>query len=223
MMNLVKIFEKHLLKFKFLVTTVSIISLSLAMNVEEMGLAFKGFLRALMQTRTPYFSRQFIYTLIVSAVTIFVSLTYGASRGNQVDIDVANQTLTEVATMAGEATWVSIFINNVSITLLTFLPILGLVLMIYVQYNTGWYLGALAKAYDMDYIVATSLILTSVVGLLEYSAYIIALGESMFLVYSAAQKGLKERLMYHSWKSIIIVVSLLFIGGVVEAFLLGRL
>lgn len=193
------------------------------MTVEETGLTFKEFLRALMQTRTPYFSKHFIYALIISAITIFVSLTYGASRGNQVDIDVANQTLKEVTTMAHEATWVSIFINNVSITLLTFLPIIGLVLMIFVQYNTGWYLGALARAHDMDYIIATSLILTSIVGLLEYSAYIIALGESMFLVYSATQREFKERLIHHSWKSIIIVVSLLFVGGVVEAVLLEGL
>jgi len=81
----------------------------------------------------------------------------------------------------------------------------------------------MAKAYNVDYIVAASIILTSVVGLIEYSAYIIALGESMFLVYSAIQGEFKERLIQHSWKSIVIVVSLLFIGGVIEAFLLGRL
>jgi len=95
--------------------------------------------------------------------------------------------------------------------------------MIFVQYNTGWYLGAIAKAYNVDYIIATSAILTSIIGLLEYPTYIIALGESMFLGYSATRREFKERLIQHSWKSIIIVVSLLFIGGVVEAFLLGTL
>ncbi len=181
------------------------------------------FFKALMHARTPYFSKPFIYTLIVSAIIIFVSLTYGASRGNQVEIEVANQTLTEIETMASELTWFSLFINNVSMALMTFIPLIGAVWMIYVQYNTGWYLGAIAKAYNVDYIMATSAILTSIVGLLEYPAYIIALGESLFLVYSATKREFKERLIQHSWKSIIIVVSLLFIGGVVEAFLLGRL
>ena len=181
------------------------------------------FFKALMHARTPYFSKPFIYTLIVSAIIIFVSLTYGASRGNQVEIEVANQTLTEVETMASESTWFSIFINNVSMALMTFIPLIGAVWMIYVQYNTGWYLGAMAKAFNVDYIIATSAILTSIVGLLEYPAYIIALGESVFLIYSATQREFKERLIQHSWKSIIIVISLLFIGGVIEAFLLGRL
>ena len=181
------------------------------------------FFKALVRARTPYFSKPFIYTLIVSAIIIFVSLTYGASRGNQVEIEVANQTLTEVETMASESTWFSIFINNVSMALMTFIPLIGAVWMIYVQYNTGWYIGAMAKAYNVDYIMATAIILTSIVGLLEYPAYIIALGESMLLVYSATQREFKERLIQHSWKSIIIVISLLFIGGVVEAFLLGRL
>ncbi len=198
--------------------------------VEVFDLTFNGIretskkiFKALMHARTPYFSKSFIYTLIVSAIIIFISLTYGASRGNQVEIEVANQTLTEVETMASESTWFSIFINNVSMSLVTFIPLLGAVWMIYVQYNTGWYLGAIAKAYNVDYIMATSIILTSIVGLIEYSAYIIALGESMFLVYSATQGEFKERLIQHSWKSIIIVVSLLFIGGVIEAFLLERL
>jgi len=180
---------------------------------------FKAFMRA----RAPYFSKPFIHTLIVSAIIIFVSLTYGASRGNQVDIEVADQILTEVRTMASESTWFSLFINNVSMALLTFIPLVGVVWMIYVQFNTGWYLGAMAKAFNVDYILATSAILTSIVGLLEYPAYIIALGESMFLIYSATQREFKERLIQHSWKSIIIVISLLFIGGVIEAFLLGRL
>lgn len=43
MMNLVKIFETSLLKLKFLVAIVSIISLSLAMNVEEMVWHLKEF------------------------------------------------------------------------------------------------------------------------------------------------------------------------------------
>ena len=179
--------------------------------------------KALIHPSAPYFSKPFVYTLVVSAIVIFVSLTYGASRGNQVKPEVANQTLTEVMTMASESTWVSIFINNASMALMTFIPLVGSVWMIYVQYNTGWYLGAMAKALNVDYIMATSAILTSIVGLIEYPAYIIALGESMLLIYSATRREFKNRLIQHSWKSIIIVVSLLFIGGVIEAFLLERL
>lgn len=185
--------------------------------------AFQRIFKALMCADTPYFSKPFIYALVASASIIFVSLTFGASQGNQVEIDAAKQTLKEVEKMASESTWFSIFVNNVIMALVTFVPLIGAVWMTFVQYNTGWYLGAMAKAYNVDYIVLTSLVLTSIVGLIEYPAYIIALGESMLLVYSAAEREFKKRLIQHSWKSIIIVVSLLFIGGVVEAFLLGRL
>ncbi len=198
--------------------------------VEVSDLTFNGMretsrkiFKALMRARAPYFSKPFIYTLIVSAIAIFVSLTYGASRGNQVEIEVADQIETEIRTMASESTWFSIFLNNVSIALMTFIPLMGAVWMIFVQYNTGWYLGAMAKAYNVDYIVAVSAILTNIVGLIEYFASIIALGESLFLVYSAIQREFKERLIQHSWKSIVIVVSLFFIGGVIEALLLGNL
>ena len=209
---------------------VSIISQLSRRVVGVFGVTFNGIsetskkiFKALTHASTPYFSKPFIYALIVSAVIIFVSLTYGASRGNQVEIEVADQVVAEIETLASESTWFSIFINNVGLTLVTFIPLIGAVWMIFVQYNTGWYLGAIAKAYNVDYIIATSIILTSIVGLFEYVAYIIALGESMNLSYSATQRGFMERLIQHSWKSIIVVVSLLFIGGVIESFLLGNL
>lgn len=177
--------------------------------VEVFDLTFNGakvnsrkIFKVLLHAETPYFSKQFIYMLIVSAIVIFVSLTYGASRGNQVEMEVADQTLGEVREMASEATWLSLFINNVSMALMTFIPLFGAVWMVLIQYNTGWYIGAMAKASGVDYLMVMSMILTSVVGLVEYVAYILALGESLVLVYSAVQKGFKQRLMQHSWKSV---------------------
>lgn len=189
----------------------------------ETGESSQEIFKTLMRASLHYVSRQFICALIVSATIVLASLSYGASRGNQVELAVAHQTLREVETIAGESTWFSILINNVSLTLVTFLPLMGAVWMIYVQFNTGWHLGAIAKVYNINYLVATSLVLTSIVGLIEYSAYTIALGESLFLVYSATQGEFQRRVIQHSWLSIIIVVSLLFLGGAVEAFLLGTL
>lgn len=196
-----------------------------AMNLPSNGTeeSSQSALKALMRVGLRYFSRPFIHTLIVSAIVILISLTYGASQGNEVEFEVANQILAEVQTIAGGVTWFSIVINNVSLTLPAFIPLIGAVWMSYVQFNTGWHLGAIAKAYDINYLVATSIVLTSIVGLIEYSAYTIALGESLFLVYSATQGEFQRRVIQHLWLSIIIVVSLLFLGGAVEAFLLGTL
>ncbi len=179
--------------------------------------------RALVRVSLQYFSRPFIFTLVVSTIVVLISLTYGASQGNEIEFEVANQILTEVQTMAGKVTWFLIFTNNVSLTLPAFIPLIGAVWMSYVQFNTGWHLGAIAKVYNINYLVATSIVLTSIVGLIEYSAYTIALGESLFLVYAATQGEFQRRVIQHSWLSITVVVSLLFLGGIVEAFLLGTL
>jgi len=61
------------------------------------------------------------------------------------------------------------------------------------------------------------------VGILEYSAYILALAESIMLVYSIFKKELKKRLVIHTWKTLTAVAFLLLIGAIVEAFLIGRL
>jgi hypothetical protein len=170
-----------------------------------------------------YFSKSFIVCLIVSTAIIFTILIFGSYRGFQVTPQQANQSSTEVGQMRGTATWYGIFLNNFEIAVITFVPIIGFVWMSFVQLNTGYILGNLAKAYGVDYILIISNIVTSPTGLLEYSAYILSLAESIVLVYSAYNRILKERVKQHTWKTLLIVTGLLFVGAVVETLTIGRL
>jgi uncharacterized membrane protein SpoIIM required for sporulation len=169
-----------------------------------------------------YFSKPFIFGIIISVVLIFSILILSGSRGEQVTLEQANQTLNDIGREAENVTAISIFLNNAQIALISFIPILGSVWMAFVQYNTGYLFGNLAKAYGIDFISLISYAITTPDGLLEYSAYIFALSESFIIVYSTLEKNIKERLSKHTWKTLLIVVGLLLIAAIVEAASIGR-
>lgn len=169
-----------------------------------------------------YFSKPFIYCIIVSAILIFSICIIGGSRGNQATLEQAIQTQNDVEAEAGASTALSIFFNNVQIALFAFIPIVGSVWMVFIQYSTGYAFGNLGKAYGMDFILVIASSIASPDGLLEYSAYILALSESFMIVYSALEKNVMERLTKNTWKTLLIVVGLLLIAAIIEAASIGR-
>jgi len=170
-----------------------------------------------------YFSKAFIICLAITTISIFSTLLYGSSQGNLVTMEQANATKTEIEQLASTITWDLIFINNLQIVLITIVPVLGLGWMVYVQYSTGYVIGELAKAYSINHVLLTVLLISDVVGLVEYIAYIFAMAESMIIVYSIYTREIKERLMKHTWKTLLLVFGLLFLGSLLEAWMLGRL
>jgi uncharacterized membrane protein SpoIIM required for sporulation len=160
---------------------------------------------------------------VISVFIIFSTLLLASFQGFNAPPEVADQIATEVESLAATTTWADIFLNNFLLTLVTFIPIFGVLFAVYVQFNTGYALGALSQVYGVNNVQATLTILVTPVGILEYSAYVLALAESIIIVHSAYKKELKKRLVNHTWKTLIIVASLLLIGAVVEASILGRL
>lgn len=169
-----------------------------------------------------YFSRPFIYCVLISAVLIISVLVVAGNSGAQATIEEATQTQRDIEAQAGNATAVDIFVNNAQIALISFLPVIGPVWMVFVQYNTGYAFGNLAKVYGIDYILVLSSSLADPIGLLENSAYILAMSESIMIVYSALEKKAQKRLLGQTWKTVLAVVGLLVIGAIIEAVALGR-
>ncbi len=169
-----------------------------------------------------YVSTPFLYCLVVSAIVIFSALTVGASQGELVPVDEAQQTLQEVEAWMADFTGIAIFANNVQIALLAFVPLLGPAWMVFVQYNTGYLFGNIARAFGVPFVSILQVSLFSPTGLVEYCAYILTLSESLVIAHSLVKRRLRARLTTQSWKTVLIVVGLLFFGGLVEALALGR-
>jgi len=170
-----------------------------------------------------YFSKNFILTLIISATIILSTLLLSSFVGFNAPPENAQQIDTEVKNLASTTTWTDIFINNFLLTLVTFIPAFGIFFAVYVQFGTGYAFGALAQVYHVNNLQITLLTLLTPVGILEYSAYILALAESIILIYSIYKKELKKRFITHTWKTLTTVALLLLIGAVIEAAFIGRL
>jgi len=176
-----------------------------------------------MESKGRYFSRIFLFAFLVSAVAIFSTLIGSSFIGFDAPPEVADEIAKEVEQLAATTSWVDIFVNNFGLTLVTFVPFFGFAFAMYVQFSTGYAFGALAQAYKVNNVLAILFTLATPIGILEYTAYIFALTESIILAYSTFKRGLKKRLVNHTWKTLILVVLLLLIGAIVEAALLGRL
>ena len=112
-----------------------------------------------------------------------------------------------------------IFFNNFEICLLMFIPIIGVALGFAILFNTGIALGAIAstQGYPIG-LGLLSLVITPVFWL-EFTAYSIAIAESIWLT---------RRLMQHRWlevKNTAILIAacagILIVGAVVEVWLIN--
>jgi uncharacterized membrane protein SpoIIM required for sporulation len=166
-----------------------------------------------------YFSKNFILALIISATIILSTILLASFIGSYAPQEEANQIRQEVENLATE-TWTDIFIHNFPLALVTFIPAFGIFFAVFMQFSTGYAFGAVAETYHVNGILLTLLALATPVGILEYSAYILALAESIILVYSIYKKEFEKRLINHTWKTLIAVALLLLIGAIVEALLI---
>lgn len=112
-----------------------------------------------------------------------------------------------------------IFVNNFSICLLMFVPIIGPILGLFIIFDTGVALGAIASVQGYPtWVGLLSLVLTPVFWL-EFTAYSTAMAEGIWLT---------RRLMQRRWlelKNTAILIgicaAILIVGAIVEVWLIS--
>jgi hypothetical protein len=155
----------------------------------------------------------FVLAFILTVIGSFIplshqdSLTISNDLNETINTQKANGSLTEY-----------IFINNFSICLLMFVPIIGAILGLAILFNTGVALGAITSIQGYPvYIGLLNLVFTPVFWL-EFTAYSIAIAESIWLT---------RRLIQRRWlelKNTAILVgmcaAILIVGAIVEVWLI---
>jgi uncharacterized membrane protein SpoIIM required for sporulation len=165
--------------------------------------------------------RKRIYTIMLIFIIAFILTVIGSYIPlNHQDAQTISKNLNETLNThkANGSLIEYIFINNFSICLLMFVPIIGAVLGFAILFDTGVALGAIA--YVQGYPIAVgllSLVITPVFWL-EFTAYSIAMAESIWLA---------RRLMQRRWleiKNTVILVgicaAILIVGAIVEVWLI---
>ncbi len=155
----------------------------------------------------------FIIAVILTVVGSFVPLSHqdaqSISSGLNATLNThkSNGSLTEY-----------IFINNFSICLLMFVPIIGPILGMFILFDTGIALGAISSVQGYPvYIGLISLVLTPVFWL-EFTAYSTAMAEGIWLTRRIMQRRWLE--LKNTAILIGICAAILIVGALVEVWLI---
>jgi len=173
-----------------------------------------------------YFTRGFTIALIAVFIAFFFTLFLSASRSYLLGatpegIATAENMRQTVESQRQTITPQDIFINNLLVSSVLFLPLVGLFIFITILLNTGYVLGLLSTAYNASplmYVVS----IFSVGGWIEMMAYTFLAAENIYILFLViTQSGAAERLKNHSWKTALIYITLLLVGAVWEGLLLA--
>jgi len=155
----------------------------------------------------------FVLSIVVTFAGTLVPLT--DEEANLLS-DKVNQTLSENGTLASLS--VAIFVNNFSICLLMFIPVVGAAFGVFVLFSTGMSISALSMVQGISPIFALLALMLTPIFWIEFVAYSWGMSESIWLFRRLSQK----RWWHIAWTIMFIGVTaaLLAIGAVVEAWLI---
>jgi len=143
--------------------------------------------------------------------------TASFSVGSEVELEQeeSEQIKDQISEKISNADSNTIFLNNIVLGLVMFIPALGIIFGI----GSGFVTGLAFASFDLS-IPAFAVLWLSPFGLMELVAYSIAMSRSLLII--------KRRKNLRQDKKIIaievgIVVALIFFGGVIESLLLGLL
>lgn len=160
-----------------------------------------------------------VLLIIAIAVTGVGSLAPMNTQDAKQISDELNQTVT---TLGNEGALVPyIFGNNLLICLLMFIPIIGPILGLYIMFNTGNVIGAIATAGGYSPALALIALFITPIAWIEFAAYSTAMTESIWLFRRLLQgRGLHE-LRKNTTLFIAICTVLLAVGAIVETALIS--
>ena len=155
----------------------------------------------------------FIFTGIFAGV-------YGAGSQSDVTEEEIEETLNYFKEVIAEIDGVGIFSHNAIIALPMFIPGFGAVWGLFAAYSTGFAFAAIsAGTPELSSLNPLAVLLTPF-GLMEVAAYSIAMSRSVLFI----EKIIKRTSIFTEKKVILIeigiVTGLLFIGGIVEMYMI---
>ena len=156
----------------------------------------------------------FIVSFVVTVVGTYVPLSHSDAQtiSNQLNETLqthrSNGSLTEY-----------IFFNNFEICLLMFVPVIGPVLGLFILFDTGVALGAIASVQGYPVGLGLLSLLLTPVFWLEFAAYSTAMAESIWLFRRLLQKRWME--LKNTAILIGICAAILIVGAVVEVWLIS--
>jgi uncharacterized membrane protein SpoIIM required for sporulation len=169
------------------------------------------------------YSIAFIFVLSLVMVIVGTLVPLSPEDANNIS-DQLNQTLSEHQTNNNLTPY--IFQNNFTICLLMFIPLVGAGLGMFILFETGIALGAIATTQGLPVWLALGSLVVTPVFWLEFAAYSTAMASSIWLfrrLFQVYRPGGRQLIIRElKWTGIFIGVcaGLLAVGAVVEVWLI---
>jgi hypothetical protein len=176
--------------------------------------------------RKRIYSIIFMFVLAIAATLLGTLVQLSAADAKQIS-DEVNKITSDNPTYASLVA--AIFINNFSLCLLMFIPIVGSLLGLFVLFSTGVGIRAILDTQNVSATAAAvpsitpTIAILGLIGigltfLLEYVSYSIGIAESVWLFRRLTQRRWRE--LKNTGILIGIVAALLIIGAVVETWVI---
>ncbi len=182
-----------------------------------MKIAF-WFWKSASSRRKRIYSVIFVFIIAVLATALGTLVPVSPQEATKISNNL-NQTVLTLEETGGLTQF--ILGNNFLITLLMFIPILGPVLGLYVLFNTGTVLGSIAISQNLPVSLAFLALIITPVFWLEFAAYSIAMGESVWLFRRLIQGRGRHEVRCNLGLFVLITAVLLVVGAILEVVLLS--
>jgi hypothetical protein len=166
-----------------------------------------------LSTRIAIFFAAF---LVLTIVTAFASTA-------KISLEEARSLNSSVAGIS--PTTLPIFFNNARVDLVEFIPVLGPAFGVYVSYDTGIVIAAIAETSSLPIggpEAFLSLIITPIFWM-EFFAYSLAVEESVALIVSARKRALFRAELRWLAGSVLLALAVLFVSAHLEATIVNVL
>lgn len=166
--------------------------------------------------------KRILSTIAVLIVALMITVTGSLLPIDPQEAERINSNLDQTVTSLNEngALMQFIFGNNFFICLLMFVPIVGPLLGCYILFNTGAVIGAIATAGGYPLMLAFVALFVTPVAWLEFVAYSVSMGESVWLFRRILQ-GRGKREFKNVCFFVTICAVLLLVGALTETALLS--
>lgn len=166
--------------------------------------------------------KRILSTIAVLIIALMITVLGSLMPMDPQEAEQINSALDQTVTSLSEngALMQFIFGNNFFICLLMFVPIVGPLLGCYILFNTGTVIGAIATAGGYPLTIALIALFLTPVAWLEFVAYSVSMGESVWLFRRILQ-GRGKREFKNACFFVTICAVLLLVGAITETALLS--
>jgi hypothetical protein len=158
----------------------------------------------------PWFNKSFTALLLGLWIGFWLLMYVSANRSYLFGITPAGQSLANDTLNERSQTWQtwtasSVFANNLKVSIMLVIPLVGLVWFFFVMDSTGQVIGLLAAATGMAPWVYVIGLIMNPVSFLEIGAYALLGAEATYVLYLwLTGEGPASRITTQSWKSFLL-------------------